>query len=105
MGWRLLKNMKAMWFLNLYWINLAVLLSHIILDSFTMYGIQWLAPFSDHKISMDLLFVVDAYFTLGAMIVLAVLYVQRTTGLRWLVVAGSGHLPDTGRPDKGPGPP
>ena len=83
--WQLFKGMKKHVF-ALYWISLAVLLSHIILDSLTMYGTQWLVPLSRHKISMNLLFVIDGYFTLCALIVLAVLFFNQTSKLRWLVV-------------------
>ena len=85
LGWSLFKDMRKHGIL-VYWISLAVLLSHIILDSLTMYGTQWLAPLSNHKISMDLLFVVDSYFTLSAVIVLAALFFKQTSTLRWLVV-------------------
>lgn len=85
LGWRLFDSMKEFGY-QLYWICLTVLISHIFLDSLTMYGTQWLAPFSDRKISLNLLFVVDAYFTLCAVIVLLVLYFLNGTALRWLVV-------------------
>ncbi len=85
LGWQLFKDMKKHMF-ALYWISLAVLLSHIILDSLTMYGTQWLMPLSHHKISMNLLFVIDGYFTLCALIVLAVLFFKQASKFRWLAV-------------------
>ncbi len=85
LGWSMFKGMRKHGIL-VYWISLAVLLSHIILDSLTMYGTQWLAPLSNHKISMNLLFVVDGYFTLCTLIVLTVLFFKQTSTLRWLAV-------------------
>lgn len=83
-GWQLFTVMKKHGVL-VYWISLAALLSHTILDSLTMYGTQWLAPLSSGKISMDLLFVIDGYFTVCASIMLSVIYLKQTLKLRWLV--------------------
>ncbi|WP_281561393.1 metal-dependent hydrolase [Thalassomonas sp. RHCl1] len=59
--------------LLLFWISLSAILSHIISDSLTVYGTRWFSPLLDIKISWDLLFVVDIYFTatiLAALILL-----------------------------------
>ncbi len=85
LGWQLFKSMKKHGFV-FYWISLAALVSHIILDSLTMYGTQWLAPLNNHKISMNLLFVIDGYFTLCALIVLSALFFKQKSKFRWLVI-------------------
>lgn len=84
LGWQLFKGMKKHGF-ALYWISLTALLSHTVLDSLSMYGTQWLAPLSNDSISMNLLFVIDGYFTFCALIVLSVLFFKQTSPLRWLV--------------------
>lgn len=66
----------------LFWISLAGILSHIISDSFTVFGTKWFAPFSDYKVSWDLLFVVDGYFTLTSLIALILLIYMRSNSYR-----------------------
>lgn len=52
------------WFRPLLVLGLAVLASHLLLDVATSYGTQLLSPFSQHKFSLDWLFIIDPYFTL-----------------------------------------
>ncbi|WDE09957.1 metal-dependent hydrolase [Thalassomonas haliotis] len=59
--------------LLLFWISLSAILSHIISDSLTVYGTRWFAPLLDLKISWDLLFVVDIYFTASILTALILL--------------------------------
>jgi inner membrane protein len=51
---------------------------HLLLDSFNVYGVAWAAPFSDQRISFNVLFVVDPF--LSAPLVLAALL----TGVNWV---------------------
>ncbi|MGE5188668.1 MAG: metal-dependent hydrolase [Gemmatimonadota bacterium] len=48
---------------KLYLLTLAGQLSHIALDVITSYGTQVLQPFSDARVSFDLLFIIDLLFT------------------------------------------
>ncbi|HQW00449.1 MAG TPA: metal-dependent hydrolase [Bacteroidia bacterium] len=41
---------------------------HIIIDSFTCYGTGWLEPFDHLRVSFDLLFVADPFFTIALLI-------------------------------------
>lgn len=85
LGWKIFKGMRKHG-LALYWISLAGLLSHTVIDILSMYGTQWLAPFNSHRFSINLLFVIDGYFTFCLLIVLAVLFFKQTSKLRWLVM-------------------
>jgi|GEM_PF-1395824 len=64
-------------FRHLYLISLLAIISHILSDSLTTFGTQWFAPVSDYKVSFDLLFVIDSYFTLSIILTLVVLYFAR----------------------------
>ena len=85
LGWRLVKGMRKHG-LALFWISLAGQLSHTVIDVLSMYGTQWLAPLNSHRFSMNLLFVIDGYFTFCALIVMSVLLFKQTSKLRWLVM-------------------
>lgn len=41
---------------------------HIIIDSFTCYGTGWFEPFSHYRVSYDLLFVADPFFTIALIV-------------------------------------
>jgi len=62
----------------LFKICLVGILSHIILDSFTTFGTQWFAPFSNYKVSWNLLFVVDVYFTFMSFVALMLIIYWRS---------------------------
>lgn len=47
----------------LYRLCLLALISHPLLDSLTTFGTQWLAPVSRFRVTFNLLFVIDAYFS------------------------------------------
>ena len=68
-----------------FWISLLSILSHIVSDTLTSYGTQWFAPFSDIKVSWNLLFVVDGYFSLSMLIVFCWLYLKQKHAVRHLV--------------------
>lgn len=54
------------------------ILIHILLDSLNAYGIGWFEPFSHTRISYDLLFVADPFFTIWLLITCLVLLMLRT---------------------------
>lgn len=66
----------------LFKLSLAGILSHIISDSFTVFGTKWFAPFSDYQVSWDLLFVVDGYLTLTTLAALVLLIYWRDNSYR-----------------------
>ena len=41
---------------------------HIIIDSFTCYGTGWFEPFSHYRVTFNLLFVADPFFTISLLI-------------------------------------
>ena len=66
----------------LFQICLVGILSHVLIDSLTTFGTQWFAPLSDYQVKWDLLFVIDAYFTLMALITLILIIVFRNSTYR-----------------------
>jgi membrane-bound metal-dependent hydrolase YbcI (DUF457 family) len=52
------KDLKVLWITSLVGIYL-----HILFDLITSYGTQILQPFSDHRYSLDLMFIIDPWFT------------------------------------------
>ncbi len=59
---------------------------HIFIDSFTSYGTGWFEPFSHHRVSFNLLFVADPFYTLAllvASIALLLLHKSSTKRIRW----------------------
>jgi inner membrane protein len=51
------------WFQPLLFLGLAVLIAHLLLDLATSYGTQLFSPFSRRKFTLDLVFIIDPYFT------------------------------------------
>jgi inner membrane protein len=51
------------WFRPLFFIGLAVLASHLLIDLTTSYGTQILSPFSRRRFSLDWVFIIDPYVT------------------------------------------
>ena len=51
------------WFRPLFFLGLAVVASHLILDLATSYGTQILFPFSRQRFTLDWLFIIDPYLT------------------------------------------
>ena len=67
------------------WANLIFwsVFTHPLLDSLTTYGTQLFLPFSDHRVSIATVFVVDLFYTLPFLIsVIALSFLQRTSGWR-----------------------
>jgi len=58
------------------WLIGAALLLHIMLDLITTFGTMIFAPFSDQRASLDLLFIIDPFFTASLLIPLLL-------GLKW----------------------
>ncbi len=69
----------------IFWVSLFGLLSHSMIDSLTTYGTQWFAPLSDYRISWNLLFVLDGYFTICVAITLWCLYFKHKTKFAFLI--------------------
>ena len=65
-------------------ISLIAICSHILLDSFTPFGTQLFAPITRITFSWNLLYVVDAYFSLAACLMLFLLVTKTTVVKRWL---------------------
>lgn len=66
------------------------LLTHVILDSLNAYGTGWFEPFSHTRVSFDLLFVADPFFTIWFTIACAALLILKSESpkrLQW-VLAG-----------------
>jgi membrane-bound metal-dependent hydrolase YbcI (DUF457 family) len=51
------------WFRPLFFLGLAVLASHLLLDVATSYGTQILNPFSRRRFTLDWVFIIDPYLT------------------------------------------
>jgi inner membrane protein len=83
------------WFKPLFFLGLAVLLAHLLLDLATSYGTQILNPWSRRRFSLDWLFIIDPYFTAlllaGAAAVLCSPTWGRRVGAGCLAAAG-GYL-------------
>ena len=54
--------------------------SHLLLDSCNAYGTGWFEPFSHKRISFDLLFVADPFFSIWPAIALVALLIIRIIG-------------------------
>ncbi len=62
------------------------LATHLFLDSLNNYGIGWLEPFSHQRISYDVLFVADPFFSVAAGISFATLLIYKVNNsqrIRW----------------------
>jgi inner membrane protein len=65
-GWfskRWFRDNSINW-INWAWLFFAAMLSHLLLDSFTCYGLGLFEPFSNYRISFNAIFVVDPFYTL-----------------------------------------
>ena len=66
----------------------AELLVHTLLDSLTSYGTAWLEPFSHQRISFNILFVADPFYTIWLLIPAVILVILKSSSrwrLRWAV--------------------
>lgn len=68
-----------------WWIALwLVLITHPLLDTFTIYGTQLLLPFSDHPFGIGSIFIIDPLYTLPLLAGLLIALIARQhAGLRW----------------------
>ncbi|WP_269222610.1 metal-dependent hydrolase [Flavobacterium sp. IMCC34518] len=66
-GWFCRKRIKNNWMLWT-WMFFAAMLSHLLIDSFTCYGMGFFEPFSQHRISFNTIFVVDPFYTLPLLV-------------------------------------
>jgi inner membrane protein len=67
------------WSMLFFW----AIFTHPLLDSLTTYGTQLFLPFSDYRVSIATVFVVDLFYTLPFLFsVIALSFVKRTSGLR-----------------------
>jgi len=62
-SWLFVKISKRHHFWSYFKICLPVLISHAILDLLTSYGTMILSPFSEHRFSWDLVFIIDLVFS------------------------------------------
>jgi inner membrane protein len=62
-SWLFVKISKRQHFWSFYKICLPVLASHVLLDLLTSYGTMIFSPFSEHRYSWDLVFIVDLVFS------------------------------------------
>jgi len=67
-----------------FMVCLYAVLSHTLLDSLTTFGTQWFAPFSRYRVSWNLIFVVDIYFTFCVSILFLSLIYWRENGFKYL---------------------
>jgi inner membrane protein len=85
----------ARWFRPLFFLGLAVLALHLLLDLATSYGTQLFSPFSPQKLTLDWLFIIDPYisglFAVGAAAALVSPDWGRKVGAVCLALAG-GYL-------------
>lgn len=80
--YRIYKGREANWW---DWSKLAFwsLFTHSILDNFTSYGTQFFWPFSDYRVALNTIFVIDPLYTVPLVIsVIAVLFYHRSSQKR-----------------------
>ncbi len=63
LGWLFTKVSKCSYFWSFYLISLFGLVSHVLLDLLTSYGTMILSPFSENRVSWDLVFIIDFIFS------------------------------------------
>ncbi|WP_158677950.1 metal-dependent hydrolase [Pseudoalteromonas sp. T1lg76] len=71
---KLLRLANAALVFTICWL---AILSHLVADTLTVFGTRWFAPLSDDKISWDLLFIIDPYFTLSVILAGLLFYICR----------------------------
>lgn len=75
-----------------------VLLSHLVIDAFTSYGIQLFLPFSDHAVALASISVIDPLYTLPLLLTVSALvffheHSRWRSGLAWCgVILSSAYL-------------
>jgi|SRR6185436_9954476 len=93
-GWLLRKTHPSSAFSRNEWTRLVGIniFLHILIDAFTSYGTGWFEPFSHLRISFNLLFVADPFFTISLVIGAILLLVLRTNSKIRTGVARSAVL-------------
>ncbi len=78
-------------FLEFFWISLGAFLSHIFLDAITSFGTMLLAPFSQHRFALDLVFIIDFILTgiLSSALILSYIFKRKAVGICRLGLAVS----------------
>ena len=80
------------------WLLGSALMAHIFLDLVTSFGTMTLAPFSDSRATLDLLFIIDPIFSMLLLVPLLLMLLlkkhARTLGLASLILVG-GYLTTT----------
>ncbi|MCC5886886.1 MAG: metal-dependent hydrolase [Gammaproteobacteria bacterium] len=78
---------------SLYLATLAGYATHSVVDVCTSYGVHLFWPFSDQRIALDLISVIDPIFTLGIGIPVAVaLWRRKRSALAWMLAAAVAYL-------------
>jgi len=83
---------RWMWFFG------AVIFVHLFLDAFNNYGVGWFEPFSQQRISFNVLYVADPFFSIGpgiacaALILLRKKHPKRTFWWRFGLIASGVYL-------------
>lgn len=85
LGWLLSKSPWSkgqsfwLWTQLFFW----CIFTHPLLDSFTSYGTQLFLPFSDYRVELNTIFIIDPAYTLPMLIALiAVMFYRRTSTMR-----------------------
>jgi inner membrane protein len=80
-------------FVSVVGVAVGCLLVHLFLDVITSYGTQLLAPFSNARISLPAVFIIDPFLTLTMLVFVAFSYIRGTRGryfallgLAWMLV-------------------
>ena len=68
-----------------WWLAMGLaLVTHPLLDAFTVYGTQLLVPFTDHPFAVGSMFIIDPLYTLPLLLgLLVALALRSANGLRW----------------------
>lgn len=89
LGWLLSKSPRSqgqpfwLWTQLFFW----CIFTHPLLDSFTSYGTQLFLPFSDYRVELNTIFIIDPAYTLPMLIALiAVMFYRRTSATRKRVI-------------------
>lgn len=86
LGWLvhwLYRNRNEADFKEWSWLFFWSIFTHPLLDCLTTYGTQLFLPFSDHRVSIATVFVVDLFYTIPFLLsVIAILFIKRTNGWR-----------------------
>ena len=78
------KALFGRWWLALW----LALVTHPLLDYFTVYGTQLLQPFSNHPFGLGSIFIIDPLYTLPLVVgVVVALFRKQFAGLRWNAIA------------------